>query len=237
MIYVVRHSERLDYIDEKKWERSKRFKEHGLDPPLTQNGKDIARNTIKLILDKEKKSNDVKYIYSSPATRCIETSIAMQKYIKETFDVLPKIRIENGLLFFDANSTIWWFNRENIKYKNNYFEISYDKEIIDDKMTTEYYEKLYPGSFDVSHKSIIKRDIINKDKNFKSLDRRIKCLIKLFPKCDQDINILCTHGENLELINNYLNKKWIHDDKRRFTNRNWCAWMKIVNNKIVETSK
>jgi hypothetical protein len=236
MIYFIRHSERQDFVDVKKWEKSKRYQEHGLDPPLTLNGKQIASNTIKIILDNV--GNKLpKYIYSSPATRCVETSLSMQKYIKKKYNVLPEIRIENGLLFFDANSTIWWFNRDNIKYKNNYFEISYDKEIIDDKMTAQYYEKLYPDSFDVSYKSIIKRDIINKEKSYKSLNTRIKCLLKLFLKCDEELNILCTHGENLGLIKSFLNKKWNPEDRKQFTGHNWCSWMKIVNNKIVETSK
>ena len=50
MITYIRHSERLDRTDKKKWKRSKRYKENKYDTPITKNGEKIAKSTSSLQL-------------------------------------------------------------------------------------------------------------------------------------------------------------------------------------------
>ena len=81
MIAVIRHSERLDFTNKKKWEKSKRFKQNSLDTPITKNGEKIIKNAIDKILKKDFKN--IIYLYSSPLTRCVQTSLIIKKLIKK----------------------------------------------------------------------------------------------------------------------------------------------------------
>lgn len=236
MIYFIRHSERLNFVDENKWTKSKRYRENNLDSPLTLNGMHIAKKSIKRILNKEKDMMP-KYIYSSPATRCIETSIAMQQYIKEKYNVLPKIRIENGLVFYGKESINWYLSRDTSFGKNNYFEINYNNQIIDDKMTLKYYKTIYENAFDESYSSIIDRKVINSQVNIGNvLNTRLDCIIKLLKMCNHNMNLICCHGEILRLVSSYFNKRFNSNDIKYFGSNKWCSWIKIIDNKIVDTS-
>ena len=39
ILWFVRHSERIDFVDKNQWEQSTRYKENIRDPPITKNGK------------------------------------------------------------------------------------------------------------------------------------------------------------------------------------------------------
>ncbi len=94
MIVYIRHSERLDIKNKKKWINSKRYKENQFDTPITKKGIKIAQDTTEKLI---KKMKDVDYIYSSPLTRCIQTSIIIKEIIKKKLNKDIKIRIEYGL--------------------------------------------------------------------------------------------------------------------------------------------
>jgi len=80
MIAIIRHSERLDSTNEKKWKKSVRFKENPEDTPITKNGKKIAKEAINNIFNSD--FDNIEYLYSSPLSRCIETSLIIKKEIK-----------------------------------------------------------------------------------------------------------------------------------------------------------
>ena len=61
MITLIRHSERLDMKNNKKWIKSKRFKENKYDTPITPNGKKLAKKAYNKLFDSGYKNVD--YIY------------------------------------------------------------------------------------------------------------------------------------------------------------------------------
>jgi broad specificity phosphatase PhoE len=86
--YVQRHGLRLDIHDRNEWLSSQRCKENYNDPPLfDENEKDIFNN-IECITD------PIEVIYTSPATRCIQTALIIQKGLTTN----PKIIVEYGLM-------------------------------------------------------------------------------------------------------------------------------------------
>ena len=99
MIALIRHSERLDASNEKKWRRSKRFKENIFDTPITKNGEKIAEKAINQLFNSG--YDKIDYLYSSPLTRCIQTSLVIQKEIKKNLGKDIKIRIEYGLVEYE----------------------------------------------------------------------------------------------------------------------------------------
>lgn len=99
MTYLIRHSERLDYYDENTWKRSDRYKDNKKDPPITKRGVIIAKDaTLKILNDMcVGKIHLYKYIYSSPFSRCIDTSIVIARSIEMKTKHKPLIRIEYSL--------------------------------------------------------------------------------------------------------------------------------------------
>ena len=116
------------------------------DPPLTLNGKEHSYNTGKTISTICGKP--IHYIYSSPFTRCLETSIQVCNAIEQIQGMECLIRIEYSLTeclgpWHDYQK---YFNRDSI--------------IIDDVMDVSFINKRYPNRIDLSYKSITKRQDI-----------------------------------------------------------------------------
>ena len=197
MITIIRHSERLDHVNKKKWEKSKRFKQNSLDTPITKKGDKIAINAINKILKKGYKN--ITYLYSSPLTRCIQTSLIIKKVIKKKLNIDLKIRIEYGLVEIEVPFT---------KFEKDKFVVDSNINYIDKELSINNLIKKYGNHFDKNYKSIIKYDKINFDKSFVSGYNRI---MKIFKKINEYVKnnntIICTHGGCLLGIYSYLNKK------------------------------
>ena len=130
-LWLVRHGERIDKID-KSWIDNNINECH--DPPLTKKGKWQAKLSGKNIRRDEKQQ--IKYIYTSPFTRCVETAIEMLKEIrKEPKNKNCLIRIEYGICECIGS----WMHWHNILPKNI--------NAITDKMTLEYFSNKYPDYF------------------------------------------------------------------------------------------
>lgn len=85
-----------DSKEKKKWLKSKRYIENPWDSPLSELGIENAKK----MADRLMKYTDVtkiKYFYSSPISRCVETTIHMINRIYEKTKHKIYIRIEYGL--------------------------------------------------------------------------------------------------------------------------------------------
>jgi hypothetical protein len=237
VLYLLRHSERLDQsTDEKEklsWKKSKRFRQNPLDVPLSINGVEICKDKIKNILgdiyiDINKLNNNLKdlqdnfgFIYSSPLTRCIQTSLEFQKYIESTYSIKIPIRIEYGLFpnFFGETDTLYFSNSIDnnnilIKFVNNKLKIIKPVTYIDDNLYFEKIIKKYgKKNFDLDYKPIYSYEKINSQYILRPQDicsHRINTFIKLSKLLNNNkINLIVTHGEIITLFNNWINNKWI----------------------------
>ena len=132
-MYLIRHSERLDFVIPEEWEKNPRYKEHNIDPPITVNGGIIATNKIKIIIDNDFRL--VQFIYSSPADRCLQTSRIFQNYILTTYKKLIPIRIENGLIWHTyGDATSWLSGNSHVVIENNKFVMKRPQLTIDSQM-------------------------------------------------------------------------------------------------------
>lgn len=238
MFLALRHSEKQnqsnDIKEKNSWKTSKRFKINSLDVPLSLNGFDMAQNSIKKILQEH--DENFGYIYTSPWTRCIQTSIEFQKYIKCTYNIKVLIRIENGLIsnFFGEVDTLY-FGFDNNSQNNPVVKFVNDKPIIikpmiyiDDYLQPLNIFKRYGKSnFDCNYKPIYSVDDINDE--YKSLPSDIcKNRINVFKKLsnmfdnDNELNLIVTHGEILNLLQAWITNKWNPNDEFQL-----CGGLKI----------
>lgn len=90
-VVVVRHGERLDYVEKDRGENWIPKTERPWDPPLTEHGLMQAKSlglALPKILDKLGLNPDVSAVYSSPFVRCIQTATGLSSH---------KVRVELGL--------------------------------------------------------------------------------------------------------------------------------------------
>ena len=85
MTYIIRHSERLDFFDQDVWHQTERFRSNPKDPPITRRGMTIALDATLKIIDNISDIKEYQYIYSSPFSRCIDTSIIIANTIDIKF--------------------------------------------------------------------------------------------------------------------------------------------------------
>eukprot|EP01137_Pigoraptor_chileana_P007412 Opistho-2@52962 len=95
-VWITRHGERMDSIDED-WEETA---ERPWDPPLTDRGKEQARLTGVFLRDE-----GVSHVFSSPFLRCLQTADEIAKVLN-----VP-VMVENGLSEF---MTLQWFPKKPI---------------------------------------------------------------------------------------------------------------------------
>lgn len=229
MIYLLRHSERID-INKEKWKKTKRYKNNNFDPCLTENGKKIAIEQIKKLLFNVNVS-DMDFIYSSPFTRCIETSLMFQKYVMKKYNVNILIRIEYGLSPQFIGDVALWYGEYDVVLKNNKFVLKNDPKIIDDYLLSNNTMKRYGEElFDKTYKSIGVSDDLNNEKSYKeSINNRLNCINKIVKKFTKDAStIICTHGEVIMLLRNYLQGKWEWDTENLFGGNNYCGGLELV---------
>ena len=144
MIVTIRNSARLDKLHPENWIKSKRFKQNKFDTPLNRKiGEKVAKRSIHKLF--ETGFNKIKYIYSSPLTRCVQTALIIQKEIKKKFNQDIKIRIEYGLTELEKDKPV---------FRNNKFDYS-NKDYLDSELKLENIVKNYGDYFDTSYKSII----------------------------------------------------------------------------------
>ncbi len=149
-LVYVRHGHRISYSQNKKikenYRKTTRHKENPFDEPLTQKGKEEIKQTVIKLLEKID-INKYDYIYSSPMTRCLDTSQIISNEIYKITGRKLKIRVEYGL----AESSIYYrlfipnFSKENltINYPGEYYDGAIFDSVIDKKLYFENIIKRY----------------------------------------------------------------------------------------------
>ena len=237
MFFIVRHSERLDWLNSDEWKKSKRYKENISDTPLTKHGKVIAERAIKDIL---KEYTDFDYIYSSPFSRCIETSLVIQNEIKKETGKNIKIRIEYGLSEVSLRHVI--LNTPDLwKIKNKEFVIDKNKEntyskkkYVDSQQTLTNIIKRYGNHFDKTYKPIISYKNMNFDKTrLDGFNRAINVYNKIVKNTPKGENaIISTHGQVIFSIYSIItNDDWKSPNPSKFFGPNFCATVGFERNK------
>lgn len=214
MIYLLRHAERIDQskdIKEKEaWSGSLRCKTNPYDIPLSLFGVSQAYVNIGKVL--KNYSGDFNYIYTSPFTRCVQSSLQFQKYIFEKFNKLVLIRIEYGLVvhLFKENEI---FNMgSNIKLVGDKFIVTKMFDFVDKYLEPDKIYKRYGAKrFDTKYTSFMSVGIINNEQTYTdAINSRIETIKQIAKMSDKSkLTIVCAHCETCHLIHNYLNKKWI----------------------------
>jgi broad specificity phosphatase PhoE len=75
IICLVRHGDRLDTNNYEEWQNSPRYKENSHDTPLSELG-------FAEILKHKSHIPEVDYIYTSPMTRCVQTALQLQSFLR-----------------------------------------------------------------------------------------------------------------------------------------------------------
>ena len=216
MIILIRHSERLDSVDYKKWKRSKRYKENIQDTPITNNGKKIAKKSYNKLFDSGYQQVD--YLYCSPLTRCIQTCLVIQKEIKSKLKKDIKIRIENGLveqgLPYDT-----------IIFKNKKFQYDSNIKYLDEQLTLQNIIKRFGNHFDTNYKSITKFNNVKFDYDeVKFINRSITVFEDIRKQITKKDNvIICTHSGVMYSIFSYLSKNYDLKNESQLAGENYCS--------------
>jgi hypothetical protein len=196
MIYLIRHSERLSQIDREKWESSARYKINNKDDSITKNGKVLATTTmINMCKSGKITEKNIEYIYTSPFSRCIETSLLFQKVIKKILQIDFLIRVEYGFIEISPN--------KNFLIKKNKIELDNSIELLDDQLElVNIYKRYGVVHFDTNYKPIYTYKQTNFDKTFEDGCNRAYSVFEYIKKntLSSKVNILCTHGIYMNII-------------------------------------
>jgi hypothetical protein len=235
MICFIRHSKRLDQENIDLWLNSKRKSINPYDIPLASNGGEIAKKIIEKILSDY--TGDFSYIYSSPITRCIQTSLEIQNFIQKKYNIKLLIRVEYGLCFTRCGCCDLWFDIGNVSFDGEYFQ---QKKIdfIDDMITNKnIYKKFGKKNFDTQYKSIVKKNKINKECSYiESITNRLDFINEFKKNVPKNkMTLMCTHCENLGLMYSYIKGVWNLNNVNKFSGDNYCSHImtKWVNNSFV----
>lgn len=195
-IWIIRHLHRMDRDEPDKWRQNPRMLQNFLDTPLTSFGKIAASKAGLEIIQNTPDINLIEYIYSSPFTRCIETSIEIAKQInqKKTSKKPCKIRIEYGL-----SETIP-IQMDFIKVIDS--ELTIDKfPLLDSEMTLDRINHRYSPFIDASYKSLYKHSDIIAETLTNSSERIVKVMNHL--KKYENF-VICSHLIPVIISNMYL---------------------------------
>ena len=196
MIYLIRHSERLSQIDREKWEKTARYKINNKDDSLTKNGKVVATTTMTNMCESGKiTAKNIEYIYTSPFSRCVETSLIFQKVIEKLLQIKVPIRVEYGLIEISPN--------KNIYIKNNKIQLDNKIELLDSQLElVNIYKRYGITHFDTDYKPIFTYKQTKFDKTFEDGCNRAYSVFEYIKKntLSSKINILCTHSIYMNMI-------------------------------------
>ena len=205
-IWILRHSIRRE--SEPGWNKHPRYKENHLDPPLTKKGIKLAeKGGLELIQKSEALQNkEIKFIYCSPFTRCIQTAIEIIDVVKEKLKYDIKL-----IIVYNLGERQWWPIYNN-HYNFSGDKLKFDNIVIDAKLKPAYLKKKY--------KKYIGK-IIGSDIKDSTLTKEIETIANEMiniNNTEKESYILVGHMESILLAYKYYNQnkrieknpEWIH---------------------------
>lgn len=194
-VWLIRHLHRLDRDEPHNWKKHPRINQNFLDTPLTEFGKEAAYKAGKEIVANTPNVKKIKYIYTSPFTRCIETSLGIAKAITEHTGKQIQLRIEYGL------SEAVAIHLEFLKVLNQ--SLFVDRvPILDFKLSVNQIAKDYHPHIDTKYKSLYKKSDITLETVTTSAERVVKVMNYL---CNNQKNmIICSHQIPVTIANMFL---------------------------------
>lgn len=204
----IRHGERpslqKDQEIKEKWKNSQRYEENNRDEPLTEKGfKDSYETGVKLLDQID--INNFDYIYSSPWTRCVQTSIQILQAIKDNTNKTLKIRIEYGLAEQSLSFSLFYLPEiSNGKIVGdtfpNYIARNDKREIVplmDEKLHYSNLLKIYSEYLDLNHKPLFSETDVNNCNVKKEWQMQLS-IAKMITKQPKSY-IIVSHGTNQAL--------------------------------------
>lgn len=182
-IYIQRHGLRLDIVDKltgnNRWKTSSRFCQNFNDSPLFDNDELAIHKNAKFITDK------IDHIYTSPATRCIETSLILNKYIG------APISIEYGLMesqLYSSNALNDTFIHDEMAQPVRINGMTYER-AIDDLMMPQWLTSRFPSI--CTNDSIVQPEDVAVAMDFATWAMRIRQLYEIWQGRHENIMIVC----------------------------------------------
>lgn len=203
-IWVIRHSMRLSYESWEDWEKHPRFKENEYDVPISKNGFELAKRGAIELTKKSKalKNKEIKYIYCSPFTRCIQSALEIIKVVKEKFNYDIKL-----IIVYHLGECV--FVPPVITFKGD--KIKIHKPPKDDiKKITAIDKKLEPESLKKIHKNYIDKTIGSSTETFSFDDEEYKKMSKAIlniHKKEKGSYIIVGHLDTVKIAYKYFNQK------------------------------
>ena len=237
MKWIVRHSERLD-LHHEKWLKNKRYIENSLDIPLTAHGKKyIAVQAGLEIIKNQSKINKISYIYSSPMTRALETSLVIQKTIKDKTNIFIPIRIEYGLkethIINDYEHKVYDIKKQKFIFKpNKQFLFCLDKKLKAKYTYSKYGKEFFDTNY-ISHTKFDKMKLRNKNR-IDAGNISIQTLSHIIDTEKDNDYIISTHAGAIgNMISLIIQKLIPIEQQQKIWGTNWCALIGFNKNKIL----
>lgn len=135
-IWIIRHSHRRDY--EPGWDKHPRYKENRFDSPLSKYGFELAKKGASELIKKSKElqNKNIKYIYCSPYTRCIQSAIELIKEVKNKLNFDIKL-----IIVYNLGESGWWARYNDFKFNGD--DLIINKVLIDSKMKPDGLKKRF----------------------------------------------------------------------------------------------
>lgn len=194
-IWIIRHLHRLDREEPKKWIATKRYRENQYDTPLNTFGKKCAIEAGLQIAKNTPHIKRFKYIYTSPFTRCIQTSLGIVEGIKKHTGKELQIRIEYGLAEYVP------INLEQF-YVQNQTLFKIRQPILDYHLAMPQLLKEYGNNIDKTYKSLYTKADIESETIWDSSERTVKVMNNITNNYKNII--ICSHQLPVTIANMFL---------------------------------
>jgi broad specificity phosphatase PhoE len=195
VVWIIRHLHRLDRDEPDSWKKHPRYNQNFLDTPLTEFGRKAGQKAGQEIVDSTPNPRKILYVYTSPFTRCIETSLEIAKSISNNTGKLVQLRIEYGLSESVA------IHLEFLKVIDQSLFID-RVPLLDFKLSVTQIAKDYYPYIDTKYKSLYKKADVVLETVKDSAERIVKVMNYLTN--NHKNMVICTHQVPVTIANMFL---------------------------------